>query len=78
EFLSVYANDRGLTFEFSDITNCFHEQDFILPEQQTSLLPPISSQMTNQSLNTENDSILPNSFMDITTQSPVSSPSDIY
>ncbi|CAF1572122.1 unnamed protein product, partial [Rotaria sordida] len=29
-------------------------------------------------LNTTNDSILQNSFMEITTQSPVASPSDIY
>ncbi|CAF1025919.1 unnamed protein product [Rotaria sordida] len=78
EFLSVYADDRGLTFEFSDITNCFHEQDFIFSEQQASLLPPSSNQMTNQTLNTTNDSILQNSFMEITTQSPVASPSDIY
>ncbi|CAF2842556.1 unnamed protein product [Rotaria sp. Silwood2] len=78
EFLSVYADDRGLTFEFSDITNCFHEQDFLFPEQQTPLPLPISSQLTNQTLNTANNSTLENSFMEISTQSPVASPSDIY
>ncbi|CAF3339599.1 unnamed protein product [Rotaria sp. Silwood1] len=39
EFLSKYADDRGLTFEFTHITDRFRDRDFILPELQ---LPPPS------------------------------------
>ncbi|CAF3177384.1 unnamed protein product [Rotaria socialis] len=80
EFLSLYADDHGLTFEFSDITGCFHMQDFLSPIQQAPLLPPppSSSQITNQTLNTANDSTSQNSSMDTTAQSPVSSHIDIY
>ncbi len=70
EFLSTYADDHGLRFEFSDITDCFHEQDFLLPVLQTSLPSLV---LTNQTLNTANDSL-----METTTQSPVTSPNDIY
>ncbi|CAF4742641.1 unnamed protein product, partial [Rotaria socialis] len=38
EFLSRYADDRGLTFEFTHITDRLRDRDFILPELQ---LPPI-------------------------------------
>jgi hypothetical protein len=75
EFLSTYADDRGLRFEFSDITDCFHEQDFLLPVLQ---IPLPSLVLTNQTLNTANDSTSHTSLMETTTQSPVTSPSDIY
>ncbi|CAF2044531.1 unnamed protein product [Rotaria magnacalcarata] len=38
EFLSKYADDRGLTFEFTHITDRLRDRDFILPELQ---LPPV-------------------------------------
>mgnify|MGYP006904163448 CR=1 FL=1 len=39
EFLSRYADDRGLTFEFVHITDRFRDRDFFLPELQL----PVSS-----------------------------------
>ncbi|UJR23584.1 hypothetical protein I4U23_026573 [Adineta vaga] len=71
EFLSAFADDHGLTLEFADITDGFHEKDFVLPDMQISL-PPSSS--TN---NNSHDSTY-NSLMDTTTQPPVFSPIDIY
>lgn len=37
--MSKYADDRGLTFEFTHITDRFRDRDFLLPELQ---LPPPS------------------------------------
>lgn len=62
--MSIYADDRGLTFEFSDIINHFHEQDFLVPELQT-FIPPSS----NANATTDDST-----FMDTT----VPSPSAIY
>jgi hypothetical protein len=43
EFLSRYADDRGLTFEFTHITDHFRDRDFILPELQLPPPPPPST-----------------------------------
>ncbi|UJR25327.1 hypothetical protein I4U23_006678 [Adineta vaga] len=40
DFLSKYADDRGLTFEFTHITDRFRERDFLLPELQLHPPPP--------------------------------------
>ncbi|CAF2875828.1 unnamed protein product [Rotaria sp. Silwood2] len=47
EFLSKYADDRGLTFEFTHITDRFRDRDFILPELQ---LPPPSFSMSTTTI----------------------------
>lgn len=39
DFLVKYADDRGLTYEFTHITDRFRDRDFLLPELQ---LPPSS------------------------------------
>jgi hypothetical protein len=46
EFLSKYADDRGLTFEFSHITECFQDQEFLSPENLT--LPSTNLDTNNQ------------------------------
>lgn len=42
EFLSRYADDRGLTFEFVHITDRFRDRDFLLPELQLPV-PSVSN-----------------------------------
>ncbi|CAF0807683.1 unnamed protein product [Adineta steineri] len=46
DFLSRYADDRGLTFEFMHITDCFRDRDFLLPELQLPPPPPPVSTTT--------------------------------
>lgn len=67
DFLSKYADDRGLTFEFSDIVNQFQIEDFLVPEFLTSNPPPNSTSTIDESI-----------YMDTTEQSTIRSPSDIY
>jgi len=67
DFLSKYADDRGLTFEFSDIVNQFQIEDFLVPEFLTSNPPPNSTSTIDESI-----------YMDTADQSTLRSPSDIY
>lgn len=67
EFLSKYADDRGLTFEFSDITEQFHIEDFLVSDLLTSIPPPSSTSTIDESI-----------FMDTNDQTSVRSPTDIY
>ncbi|CAF0742948.1 unnamed protein product [Adineta ricciae] len=46
DFLSKYADDRGLTFEFMHITDRFRDRDFLLPELQLPPLAPPTSTAT--------------------------------
>lgn len=48
EFLSRYADDRGLTFEFVHITDRFRDRDFLLPELQL----PVPSVLNSTSMTT--------------------------